>query len=189
MKKVKMILMISIISLCPLLAGAEFDDFFIKLPCKGVRTSTIRLDFVGSNPRPDTIFSKEIPVRFYPQYDANRDNDPLKWWSSIPEKGKVIYKNIYEGVDIICYRDNKLLNYDIVLSPWIDPAVIRLKMSNSDCGPLKEKMTAYQYVVGVRIDVPVDVYENDDGTWSFRVVRYDKSRDLMIPSTVVIAEL
>ena len=189
MKIIKTMFVICLISLCPLAASAEVDNFFIKLPCRGVSTSAVKIVFVGSNPCPVTMLFREIPIRFYPWYDAEINNDPLRWWSSNPAKGMIMYEDIYEGVDIICYRGGEVLRYDIILSSWVDPATIRIRVSNNECGALKERMMAYQYIVGMRIDVPVDVCKNDDGTWSFHILRYDKSKDLLIPSAAMLEEM
>ena len=51
-------------------------------------------------------------------------NDPKKWRSGIPTYGKVNYAQIYPGVDLVFYGNQRQLEYDFVVAPGADPSRI-----------------------------------------------------------------
>ncbi len=54
------------------------------------------------------------------------DSDPARWRSRIPTYGKVRYKDVYPGIDVIYYANRRQLEYDLVLAAGADPGWIRL---------------------------------------------------------------
>jgi hypothetical protein len=46
--------------------------------------------------------------------------DPAKWRSNIPTFGRVKYQEVYSGVDLLYYRNQRQLEYDLVLAPRRD---------------------------------------------------------------------
>ena len=56
-----------------------------------------------------------------------RGNDPEKWATDIREYQKVVFENIYEGIDYQLYVQNGMLKYDFIVHPGADPSVIELK--------------------------------------------------------------
>jgi len=53
-------------------------------------------------------------------------SDPKKWHPSVPQYAKVRYENIYPGVDLVYYGNQRKLEYDFVVQPGADPNLIRL---------------------------------------------------------------
>ncbi|MGO9275551.1 MAG: SBBP repeat-containing protein [Terriglobia bacterium] len=51
-------------------------------------------------------------------------NDPKKWHSGIPTYSKVNYAQIYPGVDLVFYGNQRQLEYDFVIAPGADPSRI-----------------------------------------------------------------
>ncbi|MFN3531738.1 MAG: hypothetical protein ACK41Q_04375 [Candidatus Brocadia sp.] len=51
-------------------------------------------------------------------------NDPKKWRTDIPTYGKVRYKELYPGIDIVFYGNQRQLEYDIVIKPGADPSKV-----------------------------------------------------------------
>jgi hypothetical protein len=51
-------------------------------------------------------------------------NDPKKWHSGIPTYGKISYGQIYPGVDLVFYGNQRQLEYDLVVAPGSDPSRI-----------------------------------------------------------------
>jgi len=51
-------------------------------------------------------------------------NDPKKWRTGIPTYGKVDYAEIYPGVDLVFYGNQRQLEYDFVVAPGADPSRI-----------------------------------------------------------------
>jgi len=44
-------------------------------------------------------------------------NDPKKWRTNVPNYGKVRYENVYPGVDLVYYGNQRQLEYDFVVAP------------------------------------------------------------------------
>ena len=42
-------------------------------------------------------------------------NDPRKWRTGVPQYGRVAYRNIYPGVDLLVYGSADQLEYDLIL--------------------------------------------------------------------------
>jgi hypothetical protein len=53
-------------------------------------------------------------------------NDSRNWQWGVHRYGKVRYSHVYPGVDLVYYGNQRQLEYDFVLQPGADPAVIRL---------------------------------------------------------------
>jgi len=59
-------------------------------------------------------------------------DDASKWITGVASFGKVQYRNLYPGVDLVFYGTGRQLEYDFVLAPGVDPGVIRLSFSGED---------------------------------------------------------
>src|SRR6266481_5384621 len=46
---------------------------------------------------------------------------PANWIKGVPQYGKVAFKSIYAGIDLVYYGKDGQLEYDFVLSPGADP--------------------------------------------------------------------
>jgi hypothetical protein len=58
-------------------------------------------------------------------------NDPAKWSTGIATYGKVEYKQVYQGIDLVYYGQQRQLEYDFVVSPGVDPNQIALEFSGA----------------------------------------------------------
>ncbi len=58
-------------------------------------------------------------------------NDPNKWNTDIPTYKAVIYRNVYPGIDIRFYGNNRGLEYDIIVKPGADPSAVRFRYSGA----------------------------------------------------------
>jgi hypothetical protein len=64
--------------------------------------------------------------------------DPTKWRRNIPTFGKVKYQQVYPGVDLVYYGNQRQLKYDFVLQPGADPQQIELRFDGpSTCGSMR----------------------------------------------------
>ena len=50
------------------------------------------------------------------------------WRRDIPTFGRVRYRNVYAGVDAVFYGNGSLLEYDLIVAPGADPAVVRVRL-------------------------------------------------------------
>jgi hypothetical protein len=48
-------------------------------------------------------------------------NDPSKWRTNIPNYGRVALREVYPGIDLVFYSNERQLEYDWVVSPGADP--------------------------------------------------------------------
>jgi len=54
-------------------------------------------------------------------------NDPAKWRTNIPNYGKVALNDVYPGIDLVFYGNERQLEYDWVVASGADPEQIRVK--------------------------------------------------------------
>jgi hypothetical protein len=53
-------------------------------------------------------------------------NDPAKWRTGIPTYGKVHYRDVYPGIDLVYYGNQDKLEFDFVVAPGSQPETIQL---------------------------------------------------------------
>src|ERR1017187_6804566 len=81
---------------------------------------TLRMSLIGANPEANAVGLARQPgvVSYF------IGNDPKNWRSGIPTYGKVKYPQIYRGVDLVFYGNQRQLEYDFVVAPGADPSRI-----------------------------------------------------------------
>jgi hypothetical protein len=128
-------------------------------------------------------------------------NDPSKWRIDVPAYGKVRYKGVYPGVDLIYYGNQQQLEYDFVVAPQADPAAIRLHFAGASAMELDHtgdliieagdrqvafrKPVVYQMVDGRRRPVAGRYTLMADNSAGFSLGSYDRSISLVIDPTLV----
>lgn len=131
-------------------------------------------------------------------------NDPARWAKQVPVHGKVVYGDLYPGIDLEAYSDHGNFKYDFVVSPAGDPASISLAYSSLDSidlvngelvlttsvGELRELHPyAYQTIGERRITVPCHYVLNGRNVTFALPEGYDTSLPLVIDPTVIGATL
>jgi hypothetical protein len=58
-------------------------------------------------------------------------NDPSKWQHDIPQFGRVEYKGVYPGVDLVYYGNEGQLEYDFRVAPGAEPSQIALNFTGA----------------------------------------------------------
>ncbi|GJQ23790.1 MAG: hypothetical protein HBSAPP01_15800 [Candidatus Brocadia sapporoensis] len=53
-------------------------------------------------------------------------NDPAKWKTSIPTYQSVVYRELYKGIDMKFYGNNRQMEYDIIVKPGASPSRVQL---------------------------------------------------------------
>ncbi len=95
-------------------------------------------------------------------------NDPAKWRTSVPTYAKVKYAQIYSGIDLVYYGNQRQLEYDFIVSPGSDPHRIAFdvtgaKRIHQDAhGDLVFQMNDKAEAEEIRWHKPV-VYQEKDG--------------------------
>ena len=58
-------------------------------------------------------------------------NDPARWRTDVPTYAKVRYSNIYPGIDLVYYGNQRRLECDFVVAPGANPMRIRLSFAGA----------------------------------------------------------
>ena len=88
----------------------------------GAERTVVRTSLLGANA--DSSGSAEGPLGGQVQYFIG--NSPERWRTGIPTYGRVRFGDVYPGIDLIYYGNQKQLEYDFELDPGADPSRIRL---------------------------------------------------------------
>jgi len=131
---------------------------------------------------------------------------PDEWKSGLPSYSRIVYRNLWPGIDLAYSGSADCLKYEFVVQPGVDPSTIRLAYRGAsrvavNAGRQLEVDTplggfydqaplAYQDRNGDRVPVPVafQVEESADpsAAFGFAVGAYDRSLPLVIdPATVI----
>ena len=81
--------------------------------------TVLRMKFVGSESAPRATAQEKLAGKV--NYRIGRD--PSRWRTGISTYAKVAYQNLYPGVDLVYYGNQRQLEYDLVVQPGIDPNV------------------------------------------------------------------
>ena len=132
-------------------------------------------------------------------------NDPANWHTSVATYGKVKYTGVYPGVDLVYYGNQRRLEYDFVVAPGFDPAVIRFqfsgtrKMKLDDDGNLIltaghhrvvfDKPVVYQETASGREPVASRFKLRAKNSIGFSLGSYDRNKPLVIDPTLAYSTL
>ncbi|HBB89244.1 MAG TPA: hypothetical protein DC047_16695, partial [Blastocatellia bacterium] len=128
-----------------------------------------------------------------------RGNDPSQWRTNVPTYARVRYSNVYPGIDVIYYGNQRQLEYDFIVAPGKDPNRIKLSFKGADAaldaqgnlvlrtpaGDITQaKPFAYQEIAGVRREVSAR-YRAVKGVVSLSLANYDRTVPLVIDPVLV----
>ncbi len=157
----------------------------------------LKLDFVGAN-AVQPIGQDQTTARIS-YFRGPRD----EWHTELPTFSRIVYPDLWEGIDLIYSGTFDQLKYEFVVQPGADPARIRLAYRGAsvrlnEAGQLEltapagglqdDAPVAYQVVDGQRAPVAA-AYALDDtaqsgadgsGSYGFRVGAYDPTLPLVI---------
>lgn len=123
--------------------------------------AVLRMKLAGANPSPEVVGIEELPGKV--NYFIG--NDPEKWRSNIPTYAGVKYQNVYAGVDLIYYGNQRQLEYDFVVAPGADPNTIRLAFEGADKLEVDAEGNLILHVAGGDvIQRAPNIYQEIDGT-------------------------
>ncbi len=111
---------------------ARTGGFGLHLDAGGVAFSRagrrVRMQFAGALPQPSVEALEPRPGRSNYFLGA----DPARWRTGVPHFGKVRYRNLYPGVDLVFHGARGVVAYDFHLAPGARPSAIRLRFSGAD---------------------------------------------------------
>jgi len=103
---------------------SDLDDSSKPLP----ERSVVRLDLIGANPGSTIGGEDELPGKT----NYFTGNDPQGWHTNIPTYGKVRYKSVYPGVDLVYYGNEQHLEFDFVVAARGDLRAVKFRVAGAD---------------------------------------------------------
>src|SRR6266849_10424629 len=156
------------------------------------KMTAVRMRFEGANPAAQI----SATGRLLKKANYFIGSDPKKWRANVPSYARVKYADIYPGVDLIFYGNQRQLEYDFVVAPGADPKAIRLalegarKLRISARGDVVlsvaggevvlQKPVVYQMLKGERHEISGRYILTKGRQVSFSVPSYDKSEPLIL---------
>jgi Beta-propeller repeat len=178
--------------------GLEKAKALIGVEGKDKSSHTVSLEFTGSQPRRHAIAGSELPGKV----NYIRGNDPTKWQIGLATYARITYPDIYPGIDIVYYGNQRQLEFDLVVKPGADPGAIRLKVEGAgrltldDSGALAlgdglsvALPQIFQEVNGTKKSVPGHYAVVSRDEVAFRIDPWDRTLPLTIDPTVVYSAM
>lgn len=165
-----------------------------------VNCHAYRVTFAGARPasRIETAEKKNYHHNYF------IGNNSAQWAGNVPVFGKVVYHDIYDGVDAVVYSKGVSMKYDFVVAPGASVSDISLQFEGvspelTPEGSLRIRTSvneveegapyAYQVINGAEQEVKCNyVLDKRSGTVHFAFPQgYDKTAALVIDPTLVFA--
>ncbi|MBN1391073.1 MAG: fibronectin type III domain-containing protein [Candidatus Thermoplasmatota archaeon] len=117
-------------------------------------------------------------------------SDPLSWHVDVPTYEKMIYQEVWSGIDIEYRSEKGVMKYDVIVRPGGSPEDIRFVFEGVK-PELEDGILRISTPVGNVLDdapisfqdgtcIPSEWYLDPDGCASFRVYGHDPKRELLI---------
>jgi hypothetical protein len=87
----------------------------------------VSLTFEGASSAATIVGERERAGR----YNFVFGKDPARWRSNVPSYGSVLYRGLYDGVDVRVREDTRRLEYDVLLTPGADLAQLVIRAGGS----------------------------------------------------------
>lgn len=107
-------------------AAAETKAGSAAKPIEGYKV--IRLKLVGANSNAAVIGLEELSGK----RNYFIGNDPARWTTDVPLYSKVHYQQVYDGIDLLYYGNQRQLEYDFQVAPGGDPRAIKLEIAGAE---------------------------------------------------------
>ncbi|HYP25858.1 MAG TPA: SBBP repeat-containing protein [Blastocatellia bacterium] len=156
------------------------------------KVSLLRMRLLGANEgaRPEALDLMQGTSNYF------KGKDQKKWRTGVPNYARVLYRRVYEGVDVSYYGNRRELEYDFIVAPGASLRAIALKFDgarrvkldakgdlllSTAAGEMRQrKPVAYQEVDGARREVEARYVIKGKGRVGFKVGEYDASKPLVI---------
>jgi Beta-propeller repeat len=173
-------------------AAATDKPSHTSIASKSTRTAVVTLSLDHANRQPDM-------QGLQPQ--SGRSNyfigkDPAQWHSDVPQFGRVQYRGVYPGIDLVYYGNQGRLESDYVVAPGADPRQIVLRIggaaqlklnSNGEllvptsAGELSlHRPVAYQETSNGRREIAANYVPSGAQSFRIKVGPYDSDQPLII---------
>jgi Beta-propeller repeat len=159
---------------------------------KSDATRALQMQFIGANPQAQICGDSGLPGKI--NYFIG--NDPAQWRSSVPTFAKVRVAEIYPGINLVYYGNQRQLEYDFTIAAGANPNSIAIHFDGADTISvnaqgelvlklggseiLQPKPLIYQTVDGARREIGGGYKILDARSVAFDVGKYDRARPLVI---------
>jgi hypothetical protein len=171
-----------------------------KMPEKP-QAYAVRMHFEGSNE--NVILQSEGELGSKVNFLKGRDRE--NWIRNVSTFEKVRYTNLYDGIDVIYYGNQRQVQYDFIVQPGASFETIRMKfegvetMEINSAGDLvlglpdgdliQRRPYIYQNVDGSPLQVEGKFHLIDEETVQFLVKDYDESLPLVIDPVIEYSKI
>ncbi|HWK04065.1 MAG TPA: PKD domain-containing protein [Puia sp.] len=160
-----------------------------------LHSHSYRVSFVNASDQVEITPDKPLP-----SYNNYFIGDRTQWVSNCKLYQGVVYKNIYQGIDLHYYTDAGFLKYDIIVHPGADPGQIALKYEGQNKLSIKKNQVLVQTSVGTVKELEPRSYQLDKqgrtevacsyvlvngNTLQFKLKNYSPDATLVIDPTEV----
>ena len=163
------------------------------------QSAVLRMKLVGANQSPE--------ISGHDQLNGKSNyliGDQTKWHTDIPNYAKVQYDEVYPGIDLVYYGNQRRLEYDFIVAPGVDADAIRLNFDGADEMRLEADGSLRLKLKGGEVTQPAPVIyqktENGgrqqvaghyllagDHEVVFELAEYDRTRELVIDPQLLYA--
>ena len=157
----------------------------------------LEMRLLGANPKPQVTALGKLQAESH--YFIG--NVPQKWRVNVPNYCRVRYQDVYPGIDLVFYGNQRRLEYDFIVAPGADPETIQLGFEGTDNleidaggdlilhtpgGQVRlRKPLIYQQSSGGRREISGGYVFRDESKVEFHVDGYDTSKTLIIDPVLV----
>ena len=151
---------------------------------------TLRMSLIGANAKANAVGLAPQPgvVSYF------IGNDPKKWRTGIPTYGKVDYPQVYPGIDLVFYGNQRQLEYDFRVAAGADAGRIAWRIEGARASVDRKGNLILRAANGAAVFDKLLVYQMEgakkvpvNGAFAaagqevrFRLGSYDRSKELVI---------
>ncbi|MCP4631853.1 MAG: T9SS type A sorting domain-containing protein [candidate division Zixibacteria bacterium] len=152
----------------------------------------IHAKFIGANPNPQIIAEDKLSHNFNYFYGS----DPAKWCTNVPNYSSIVYKDIWQGIDLRYQGNDRRMKYDFIVNPGADISQIRVRYEGAEglsvapngdlqtqtkFGPVSENIPlVYQESDGDKFELTGRYVLKENNEFGFEVEEYNRSQTLVI---------
>ena len=153
---------------------------------------TVRMQFAGANPRAQIGGDAEQPGKI----NYLTGNDPAGWHTGVATFARVRVGELYPGINLVYYGNQRQLEYDFTIAPGANPDAIAIHFDGADrvsvnargelvlslaSGEIRQpRPVIYQTPGGARKEIEGGYRMVDAHTVAFTVGKYDRRQPLVI---------
>jgi len=160
-------------------------------------TTSVRLKLAGANARSQVGKKELLPGKS----NYLTGNNPRRWRTNLPNYAKVSYTDVYPGIDVTYYGNRRQLEYDFIVKPGANPAIITIDFIDAENveidagGNLKVRINGgeivqrkpfiYQQVRGLGRPIQGRYVLKGGNRVGFEIGNYDSTQSLVIDPVLV----